>query len=247
MKPGPDGRLRVEVRGDPGPIRDALADRVEAHPLLASDPGAGVVLAAPGADLSPEAELRIGLGPGEGSLVLPESGPDAVYRRPRLRSPGAIATALALALLPLAGRLSGRVPCFAVGGALKEPAPVGPYRVLVHPDAEEVERLVGGVAVDLVPFAAPVGSVLWAIARLPHVPGGLYAAWYAGNPLVHLLDRPPTADDVAMTDRAAVGLVHDESATVVIVAVDRLGRGSAGQAIALLNLAMGWPVDLGLR
>lgn len=247
MIPGPDGRLLAVVVAPDGPVREALRRAVAAHPLLVEAEAGPIALVCGDAEPPPGARLRVDLGPGEGVPVLPEGGPERVYRAARLRAPGAIATALALALLPLEGRVAGRVPAFAVSGALRGPVPVGPYRVLDHPDTNDVARLVSGVVVDLVPFAAPVGTALWVAMRLPPVPIALWTDFYAGNPLVEVVDRAPAAAEVEGTPKAVVGVVGDPGATAVIVALDRLGRGSAAQAVALLNLAMGWPLDLGLR
>lgn len=247
MIPGPDGRLAVVVVAPEGPVREALRRAVDAHPLLMEAEAGPIVLVTGDAEPPPGARLRIDLGPGEGVPVVPEGGPERVYRASRLRAPGPLATALALALLPLEGRVAGRVPAFAVGGALRGPVPVGPYRVLDHPDADDVARLVSGVVVDLVPFAAPVGTALWVSIRLPPAPIALWSDFYAGNPLVEVVDRAPAAADVEGTAKAVVGVVGDAGATAVIVALDRLGRGSAAQAVALVNLALGWPLDLGLR
>ena len=46
---------------------------------------------------------------------------------------------------------------------------------------------------------------------------------------------------------AVVAAADDPDNAVVFCVIDNLCRGAASQAIANLNLVMGWPVDTGLR
>jgi N-acetyl-gamma-glutamyl-phosphate reductase len=79
--------------------------------------------------------------------------------------------------------------------------------------------------------------------------GGLferYAAFYRGNPLVRVLSRPPDLLHVLGSARADVGIVENAGRSTVFCAIDNLCRGAGSQAVANLNLTMGWAMELGL-
>lgn len=73
---------------------------------------------------------------------------------------------------------------------------------------------------------------------------------YAGEPFVHLLPegRWPSTAAVAGSNGAAVQAATDHRAgrATVVVAIDNLGKGAAGQAIQNANLMLGLPETAGL-
>jgi N-acetyl-gamma-glutamyl-phosphate reductase len=71
---------------------------------------------------------------------------------------------------------------------------------------------------------------------------------YEGSPFVHVVEgRPPRLSDVVETNDCRLS-VHPAGAgrAVVFSALDNLVKGAAGQALQNLNLALGWPEQLGL-
>ena len=54
---------------------------------------------------------------------------------------------------------------------------------------------------------------------------------------------------VQQTDNAEIGVFEDESTgtTIVVCALDNLGKGAAGQAVQNANLALGLDETAGLR
>jgi N-acetyl-gamma-glutamyl-phosphate reductase len=173
----------------------------------------------------------------------------------RIANPGCFATAITLALLPMRGRLSHVTVVGLTGSTGSGATPsdtthhpardenLRPYKVLAHQHAPEVvTALGGGVTLDFVPISAPLRRGILVTCNLG---ASLeeYRAFYAGNPLVRVLDRPPELLHVVGTARADVAVVNG----VVFCAIDNLGRGAGSQAVSNLNLAMGWPVDRGLR
>lgn len=193
---------------------------------------------------------------------LPEGGPDKLRGATRIANPGCFATALSLALLPMRGRLSPRVHAVGLTGSTGSGATpsegthhpqraenLRPYKVLSHQHVPEVvQALGGGFDLDFIPVSAPIRRGI--LVTLP-LPGARYADWaafYAGNPLVRVIPRPPEVLHVLGSPRADIGLVEGpDGQAVVFCAIDNLCRGAGSQAVANLNLAMGWPVDLGLR
>lgn len=190
---------------------------------------------------------------------LPELGPERLLGAQRIANPGCFATALALALLPLSGKISGRVQATGLTGSTGSGASASegthhpmraenlrPYKVLTHQHVPEVERAIGGIELDFVPISAPLRRGILVTLQLPRVPWTLWRDFYAGNPLVRVMDRPPELLHVLGSPRADIGIVESERATVVFCAIDNLCRGAGSQAVCNLNLAMGWPIDLGL-
>jgi N-acetyl-gamma-glutamyl-phosphate reductase len=89
------------------------------------------------------------------------------------------------------------------------------------------------------------------------VPGAtieqVYAAWqraYAKAPFIHLLPSGETPDTahVVGTNRVDVSAVHDPRTGNFILtsAEDNLVKGTAGQAIQIMNLWYGFPETAGL-
>ena len=74
---------------------------------------------------------------------------------------------------------------------------------------------------------------------------------YAGSPVVRVLPHGvnPEIARVQGTDTAEIGIFTDGSTgtTIVICALDNLGKGAAGQAIQNANLVLGLDETLGLR
>jgi N-acetyl-gamma-glutamyl-phosphate reductase len=70
---------------------------------------------------------------------------------------------------------------------------------------------------------------------------------YAGEPFVHVMDRPPSSKLAAGSNHAFVFASRTgPRRAVVIGAIDNLGKGAAGQAIQNMNVALGLPETDGL-
>jgi N-acetyl-gamma-glutamyl-phosphate reductase len=188
---------------------------------------------------------------------LPELGVPAGVTR--IANPGCFATALELALLPMKDQLPQRVAAVGLTGSTGSGAQPGegthhpsraenlrPYKVLAHQHIPEVlQALNSSAALDFVPISAPIRRGILVTAFLPGACLKDYQAFYNQNPLVQVQNRPPELHTVLGSPRAAIGVVEGEQAAV-FCAIDNLCRGAGSQAVANLNLAMGWPMDLGL-
>ncbi len=190
---------------------------------------------------------------------LPELGPELLLGARRIANPGCFATALALALLPLAGKMSGRVAAVGVTGSTGSGATptdtthhplrsenLRAYKVLRHQHVPEVERAIGDIKLDFVPFSGPFRRGILVTYTLPACPIRLWEAHFQHNPLVRVVPRPPELLHVLGSARADIGVIEGGDVTVVQCAIDNLCRGAATQAVANLNLRMGWPMHLGL-
>lgn len=183
-------------------------------------------------------------------------------------NPGCFATATLLAALPLAraGLLSGWVVVDAQTGSTglgAAPTPRGhhplrsdnlrAYQMLAHRHMPEVLAAVARVSpapIDLsfVPHSAPMTRGIFATvhARLPagcaaERVSEAFRAAYARAPFVRLLGgTSPEVRAVARTNFADVGWAVSDGKCVVLVALDNLVKGEAGQAVQNLNLMYGW-------
>ncbi len=190
---------------------------------------------------------------------LPELGPEKLLGATRIANPGCFATALTLPLLPLAGKMSGRVAAVGITGSTGSGATpsdtthhpiraenLRAYKVLSHQHVPEVEQAIGGIELDFVPMSGPFRRGILVTYTLPPCPARLWEAHFQHNPLVRVIRKPPELLHVLGSPRADIGVIENPRATVVQCAIDNLCRGAGTQAIANLNLRMGWPMHLGL-
>jgi N-acetyl-gamma-glutamyl-phosphate reductase len=205
----------------------------------------------------------------------PESLAEWTYAVPELSppsgrliaNPGCYATATLLALAPVADLVDpasvvvdAKSGVSGAGRALKESSHAGfvlenvsPYRVGTHQHAPEIEQALG-FAVCFVPHLLPVRRGLlvtcYASADAGEVRARLDEA-YDGSHLVHLLPGGvvPELVRVQGTDAAELGVFEDRATgkTIVVCALDNLGKGAAGQAVQNANLALGLDETAGLR
>ena len=204
------------------------------------------------------------------------SGPEAVARfayalpereRARLRMPGPVATAVVLALAPLLhgvvvarrdvvveARLGSSAAAPGAGDGVTFPSG--------HPDALEIaEVLPGGLRVHLSTAASGrvrgVGVSAHAWLHDGSSEGDVRAAFeaaYADEPFVRLIDRRagsrrvPDPRLLDGTNWCDIGwrLDPESGRVVVLAALDNLGKGSAGQGLQALNVALGLDERAGL-
>jgi N-acetyl-gamma-glutamyl-phosphate reductase len=201
--------------------------------------------------------------PGAWSYGLPELFPSDGRL---IANPGCYATAALLALAPLAGVLDpesvvvdAKSGVSGAGRELKASSQAGfvlenlsPYRVGKHQHAPEIAQALGFPAC-FVPHLLPVrrGLLATCYATVDGDARELLEAAYATSPVVRVLLEgvEPELARVQHTDGAEIGVFEDESTgrTVVVCALDNLGKGAAGQAVQNANLALGIDETAGLR
>jgi N-acetyl-gamma-glutamyl-phosphate reductase len=202
-----------------------------------------------------------GTAPGAWSYGLPELfPPDGTL----IANPGCYATAALLALVPLAGSISSAVVdaksgVSGAGKSLKASSHAGsvlenltPYAVGSHRHAPEIAQQLG-LPVCFVPHLLPVRRGLLATCYVQTDADArvLLEDAYAASPVVRVLpeDVTPELARVQGTDAAEIGVFTDgeTGTTIVICALDNLGKGAAGQAVQNANLALGLEPTAGLR
>jgi N-acetyl-gamma-glutamyl-phosphate reductase len=208
-----------------------------------------------------QADAWYGLTPGAWSYGLPELYP---AEGALIANPGCYATAALLALGPLAGSIevayvdgksgvsgAGRTPKASshAGFVLEN---VSPYAVGSHRHAPEIAQQLGQ-AVAFVPHLLPVrrGLIATCFVQTDADARALLTETYADSRIVRVLPDgvAPELARVQNTDSAELGVFTDAAtgATIVICALDNLGKGAAGQAIQNANLALGLAETAGLR
>ena len=207
------------------------------------------------------AEAWYGTAPGAWSYGLPELFPAT---GPLIANPGCYATAALLALAPLAGSITGAVvdAKSGVSGAGRSPKAsshagavlenLSPYAVGAHRHAPEIAQQLG-FPVCFVPHLLPVrrGLLATCYVQTDADVRALLEDTYASSAVVRVLPTgvAPELARVQGTDAAELGVFADVSTgtTIVICALDNLGKGAAGQAVQNANLALGLDETSGLR
>jgi N-acetyl-gamma-glutamyl-phosphate reductase len=199
--------------------------------------------------------------PGAWSYGLPELWPPEGRL---IANPGCYATAALLALGPLAGGLDGAVidaksGVSGAGRTLRESSHAGavlenlaPYAVGQHRHAPEIAQQLG-FDVCFVPHLLPVRRGLLATCYVRFAGDAREALEeaYTSSRAVRVLPEgvAPALGRVQGTDTAEIGVYADRSTatTIVVCAIDNLGKGAAGQAVQNANLALGIDETAGLR
>jgi N-acetyl-gamma-glutamyl-phosphate reductase common form len=192
----------------------------------------------------------------------------ALGRARRIANPGCYATAIALALAPIAQDLDEPAHAFGVSGysgAGATPSPRNdvellrdnliPYSLIGHVHEREVSRHVAPV--HFVPHVAPFFrgiTMTVSFALREAVPLAslrkTYEDYYADAPLVAVTDAIPLVRDAAGKPTATIGgLTLDPAGRrgVVVSTLDNLLKGAASQAVQNLNLALGLPELTGIH
>jgi N-acetyl-gamma-glutamyl-phosphate reductase len=184
-----------------------------------------------------------------------------------IANPGCYATAALLALWPIRDVIDrdgvvvdAKSGVSGAGRELKEASHAGfvlenvsPYRVGRHQHAPEIAAALG-FPVCFVPHLLPVRRGLIATcyvrAQAADVRERLEVAYATSHAVTVLAeDVHPELARVHGTDAAELAVYRDRAtgSTIVVCALDNLGKGAAGQAIQNANLAFGYPEEAGLR
>ncbi|MBQ0097222.1 MAG: N-acetyl-gamma-glutamyl-phosphate reductase [Bacteroidales bacterium] len=189
-----------------------------------------------------------------------------------IANPGCFATAIQLALLPLAKEdLLGEIHVTALTGAtgagqkLQESTAfnwrdnnISVYKAFTHQHLGEICETLSSLApswngkINFVPVRGDFPRGIFASVYLDcpleeKEAVGLYEAYYADSPFVSVCDFNPDLKMVTGTNKALVHPRKYGSKLHIISCLDNLLKGAAGQAVENMNLMFGLPRDCGLR
>ncbi|MDE6390136.1 MAG: N-acetyl-gamma-glutamyl-phosphate reductase [Duncaniella sp.] len=204
---------------------------------------------------------------------LPEIARERIRGAVRLANPGCFATAIQLALLPLAadGRLGGR-EVYVTGITGSTGAGVKPgstthfswrtdnlsvYKPFTHQHLAEIGRTLSAAAggegpkITFVPLRGDFARGIFVTAVIDcgltkEVAFELYGDFYAGAEFTHVSRRPIDLKQAVNTNKAIIGLDAHEGKLLVTCAIDNLLKGASGQAVQNMNLMFGLPERTGL-
>ncbi|MCG8435298.1 MAG: N-acetyl-gamma-glutamyl-phosphate reductase [Gammaproteobacteria bacterium] len=191
-----------------------------------------------------------------------------------IANPGCFATAMQLALLPLADLPKlGFVAMSGVTGSTGSGALPGAtthhptrandfraYKVMHHQHIAEVEaslkaRGCGDYVLSFVPHSSPLTRGIFLTVQLDLRQYGLsatqlqerFSETYAGAHFVRLVEGTPQISAVTGSNFCDIAVHADNAQAVILVALDNLGKGMAGQAVQNMNIMCGLNEATGLQ
>ena len=204
---------------------------------------------------------------------LPEWQADRIAAADRVANPGCFATALQLALLPLAraGLLTDEVHVHALTGATGagrslsatthfawRTANVSVYKPFRHQHMDEVRQTLQAAQrkalppIHFVPMRGPWARGIFAslytrTERTAEELHALYDAAFAEAPFTLRSDRPIALKQVVQTNRCLIHVMRQGEMAHITCAIDNLLKGASGQAVENMNLMFGFERTAGLR
>ncbi len=204
---------------------------------------------------------------------LPEWQAERIAGARRIANPGCFATAIQLALLPLAAAalLKHDVHIHAITGSTgagQSPRAtshfswrnnnLSVYKPFQHQHLAEISqtltRLQAGFSAQLnfLPlrgnFARGIFASLYTTSELTENQAReLYTDFYAEAPFTIVSDQNPNLKQVVNTNKCILHLERHQDKLLVISAIDNLLKGASGQAVENMNLACGFARAQGLR
>lgn len=202
---------------------------------------------------------------------LPEVNSNSIRSANYVANPGCFATAIQLALLPLAKaqllqtvHTTGITGSTGAGQALQATTHftwrsnnISAYKTLTHQHVAEIclnlEKLTGNkINLEFVPWRGDytrgifTSSILQTTLELSSVTK-LYEDFYHDNPFVFVSAVPIDLKQVVNTNKCLLHIEKEGANLVVHSAIDNLLKGASGQAVQNMNLMLGFEPTLGLK
>jgi len=210
---------------------------------------------------------------GERNFVygLPEIFKNEIKSAKSIANPGCFATAIQLALLPLAKEnlltdvyTTGITGSTGAGQSLQQTTHfswrndnISAYKTLTHQHVDEVLKnldVINGKKTELhfVPWRGDfvrgifTSSILKCDLELEKI-HGVFKEFYKNAPFVNVSDKPIDLKQVINTNRCIIHIEKNKETIVVHSALDNLLKGASGQAVQNMNIAMNWAENAGLN
>lgn len=203
---------------------------------------------------------------------LPEWQKSRIETASKVANPGCFATAIQLALLPLAsaGLLNNEIQVTAITGSTGagvKPATtthfswrndnVSTYKVFEHQHLVEICRNLGtlngsDVAVNFVPvrgdFSRGIFASVYTDCNLTEEEARrLYTDYYKDAAFTFAVDFPVDLKQVVNTNKCLVHVEKHGGKLVISSVIDNLLKGASGQAVQNMNIIFGLPENEGLK
>ena len=205
-----------------------------------------------------------------------ESAREDVKTAHDVANPGCFATAIQLAVLPLAkaGLINDEIHVTAITGSTgagKKPVEtthfsyrsdnISIYKLFSHQHLAEIRQNIARVAekeegpkVNFVPLRGDFARGIFASVYTKAVDGltledyrKLYEDYYAASPFVFHSNEGISMKEVVNTNKGLVHVELHDGYVHIASCIDNLVKGAAGQAVQNMNLMFGLPEDKGLR
>jgi len=204
---------------------------------------------------------------------LPELNREQIISAKKIANPGCFATAIQLALLPLAARqtLKEDIHIHALTGSTgagQNPTAtthfswrnnnISVYKPFTHQHLSEIRQSLKqlqtnfNAPINFLPirgnFTRGIFASLYLKTNLEFSEvASLFSEYYDTHPFVHMVNTNPGLKQVVNTNKCYLFLEKIEDKILIISMIDNLIKGAAGQAIQNMNLMFGLPETTGLK
>ena len=203
---------------------------------------------------------------------MPELQRDKIAQASRIANPGCFATAVQLALLPVAAaKKLGEVHVHAITGSTgagQSPSKtthfswrnnnISVYKAFGHQHLAEIKESIRqlqegfSAPVNFVPLRGDftrgiLASVYFDMSATEEEATELYKNYYSGHPFVFVIDKDPDLKMVVNTNKAVLYVKKYREKLHVISIIDNLLKGASGQAVQNMNLIFGLDELTGLH
>lgn len=204
---------------------------------------------------------------------LPELNRKKIIRATHIANPGCFATAIQLALLPLAKNLLLNKPVHvtAITGSTGAGQKLSPtshfswrdnnlsiYKAFTHQHLAEIKESLASLQqsvtdeINFIPVRGAFTRGIFAMAytecpvALDEIVS-LYKEYYDDHSFTHVCDKPIDLKQVVNTNKCLLHLQKEGNKLLVTSAIDNLLKGASGTAVHNMNLLFGLKEDVGLR
>lgn len=204
---------------------------------------------------------------------LPEFNKPAIRAAKNIANPGCFATAIQLAILPLAvnQQLANDIHINAITGSTGAGQSLSAsthfswrnnnvsfYKEFQHQHEGEIYQSIQHLENDFnnkIYFLPMRGDFTRGILAGVYVKSSLseeeavqlYKNYYADEPFTHVVDSPIALKQVVNTNKCLLHIQKQDDVLLITSVIDNLTKGAAGQAVQNMNLMHGWDESLGLH
>lgn len=201
---------------------------------------------------------------------LPETNKDNIKKATSVANPGCFATAIQLALLPLATKgllnevhVAGITGATGAGQKLQSSTHfvwrannIQAYKALAHQHVNEIVQTLSGKQsgfskLNFIPWRGDFTRGIYVSAYTTSDMNideayALYENYYREHPFTHVSRSMIDLKQVVNTNKCLIHLEHVDGSLVMHAAIDNLLKGASGQAVQNMNLVFGLPENTGL-